>query len=83
MYNVNLLTVFNQIRNGENPQQILFSIMEGGIKDNPMTANLYELAKQNKTKEIEAVARNIVAERGLDFDTEFNSFKQKFGLLNK
>ena len=80
MYNVNRIKVINQIKNGQNPQQILMEIMEGEIQNNPMTANLYELAKQNKSKEIEKVARNIVAERGLDFDTEFNSFKQKFGL---
>jgi hypothetical protein len=33
------------------------------------------LAKQNRTADIEQIARNICAERGVDFDKEFASFK--------
>ena len=47
---------------------------------NPLFANLLNLAKSNKTAEIETVARNIFKEKGLDFDKEFNAFKQNFGL---
>ena len=43
--------------------------------------NLLELAKENRTSEIEQVARNLYAERGLDFDSEFNNFKQKLGIF--
>jgi hypothetical protein len=34
-----------------------------------------DLAKNNRTAEIEKIARNLCAERGIDFDKEFNSFK--------
>ena len=32
------------------------------------------------TSDIERIARNIAKEKGLDFDAEFNAFKEKFGL---
>jgi hypothetical protein len=34
-----------------------------------------DLAKNNRTAEIERVARNLCAERGIDFDKEFSTFK--------
>ena len=44
-----------------------------------MGKNLLALAKQNKTKEIEQIARNICQQHGIDFDKEFASFKQSIG----
>jgi hypothetical protein len=38
------------------------------------------MARNNDEKGIEQVARNLCAQRGLDFDTEFAKFKQQFGL---
>jgi hypothetical protein len=38
--------------------------------------NLFNLAKQNRTADIEHFARNLCAERGVDFDKEFTSFKE-------
>lgn len=68
------------IKKGQNPQQIVMNILEGGLKGTPMGANLLDLAKNNKTSEIEQIARNVAAQKGLDFDKEFTAFKQKFGL---
>jgi hypothetical protein len=70
------------IKGGGNPQQIVMNMMEEKIKtsSNPLLANLYELAKNNQTGEIEKVARNMFKEQGKDFDKEFNSFKKFFGL---
>ena len=47
--------------------------------NNPLFANLLSLAKANNTSEIETIARNMFKEKGMDFDKEFNSFKQNFG----
>ena len=77
---VNPIELIQMIKEGKNPQQLLMSILEGQASANPMGANLLKLAKENKTSEIEKIARNIAKEKGLDFDTEFNAFKQKFGL---
>jgi hypothetical protein len=38
------------------------------------------MAKKNDVQGIETVARNMMKERGLDYDKEFNDFKRKLGL---
>jgi hypothetical protein len=81
MMNVDPAKLIELIRNGKNPQQLMMHVLEDrAYTNNPVMMNLLELAKENRTSEIEQVARNLYAERGLDFDSEFNSFKQKFGL---
>lgn len=81
MMNVDPAKLIELIRNGKNPQQLMMHVLEDrAYANNPVMMNLLELAKENRTSEIEQVARNLYAERGLDFDSEFNSFKQKFGL---
>ena len=73
---MNPMDIITMIRSGQNPKQIMLSILEEGVAaNNPMAANLLDLAKNNRTAEIEKIARNLCAERGIDFDKEFNSFK--------
>ena len=73
---MNPMDIIMKIKNGQNPQQVMLSILEEGVAaNNPIAANLLDLAKNNRTAEIERVARNLCAERGIDFDKEFNSFK--------
>jgi hypothetical protein len=45
-----------------------------------MGANLLSLAKQNRSADIEQIARNICSQNGKDFDKEFNAFKQMLGI---
>lgn len=77
---VNPIDILSKIRQGQNPQQIMLQILEQSASSTPLGKNLIELAKQNKTSEIERIARNLAKERGIDYDTEFNAFKQKLGL---
>lgn len=42
-------------------------------------ANLSRLARENKTDEIEQFARNICAQRGLNYDAELAKFKALLG----
>jgi hypothetical protein len=73
---VNPMDLISMIKQGKNPQQLVLSVFEANLsKVNPIAANLVDLAKQNRTAEIEKIARNICAERGIDFDKEFNNFK--------
>jgi len=73
---MNPMDIITMIRSGQNPQQIMINILEEGVAaNNPVAANLLDLAKSNRTAEIEKVARNLCAERGIDFDKEFNNFK--------
>ena len=81
MYNVNPMAIIQMIKGGQNPQQLLMSIMEQGpAAQNPMFSNILSLAKNGKGNEIETIARNMAKEKGMDFDKEFNAFKQMFGL---
>ena len=50
------------------------------MSDTPIGQNLLSLAKNNDSSGIEQFARNIVAQSGKDFDTEFANFKQTLGI---
>lgn len=49
-------------------------------QNSPMGQNLLSLAQANNTADIEKIARNICAQKGVDFDKEFTAFKQSLGL---
>lgn len=72
---VDYMKLLQAIRNGANPQQLVMGVLEGQMASTPMGKNLLQLVKENRTSEIEQIARNICAEKGIDFDKEFASFK--------
>jgi hypothetical protein len=76
----NMMQIISLMKNGGNPQQMVLSMLEQQIENNPFAANLLQLAKGNKSGEIEQIARNLAKEKGIDFDTEFNNFKKTLGL---
>jgi len=43
--------------------------------NNPILNNVISMAQNGNIKGVETFARNICKQRGLDFDTEFNKFK--------
>ena len=72
---VDYMKLLQAIRNGANPQQLVMEVLEGQMASTPMGKNLLQLVKENKTSEIEKIARNICEQNGIDFDKEFSSFK--------
>ena len=79
--NMNPIQLIQMIQQGKNPEQLMLSILEQqASNNNPLLSNLILLAKEGKGKDIEQIARNIVNEKGLDFDVEFNKFKQQLGI---
>lgn len=76
----NMMQIIFLMKNGGNPQQMVLSMLEQQTENNPFAANLLQLAKGNKSGEIEQIARNLAKEKGIDFDTEFNNFKKTLGL---
>jgi hypothetical protein len=80
MYQVNPAQLIQMIKGGKNPQQLMLNILQQNAQGNPMLQNLMMLAKNNRTADIEQIARNLAKEQGIDFDKEFNAFKQQFGL---
>lgn len=43
--------------------------------NNPILNNVINMAQKGDTSGVETFARNICKQKGLDFDTEFNKFK--------
>ena len=77
---VNPIELIKMIKNGQNPQQLMMSVLDKQAQGNPIYSNLKQMAKEGRTKDIERFARNMAESQGLDFDTEFNAFRRKFGL---
>lgn len=73
---INPIDLISMIKQGKNPQELVLYFLESNLsQNNPIAANLLSLAKQNRTAEIEKVARNLCEQKGVDFDKEFNDFK--------
>lgn len=75
---INGLQLIQMIKGGNNPQQLVMSVLQQRAQENPMYANLLKLAQDNDQQGLEQIARNLAKERGMDFDKEFANFKQIF-----
>ena len=80
MYNVDPMLIIQAIKNGQNPQQLMLNIMKNNLSQTPLGANLYRLAQEGKTSEIERIARNLAQQRGIDYDKAFPAFVNQLGL---
>lgn len=75
---MNPMQIIQMIKSGSNPQQLIMSFLQQ--QNNPMANNLLQMAQNGNIGGIEQIARNICTQKGLDFDKEFNSFKQQLGI---
>lgn len=75
-----MINVLEMIKSGQNPQQLVIQILEQRMGGTPLGNNLINLARQGNGQEIERIARNLAAQRGIDFDTEFEKFRRQMGL---
>ena len=80
MANNSLMQFMQMVRSGGNPQSMMMNMLQQQAGNSPMGQNLLKLAQNNDGKGIEQIARNLCAQRGLDFDKEFAAFKQQLGL---
>lgn len=82
MYNVNPGQLIQMIKSGQNPQQLMLSVLENRIQNSPspIGANLLNLARSGDTNALMAFARNYFQQQGVDFDKEFAAFRQYWGL---
>lgn len=74
------MDLINLIKGGANPQQLVMKVLEDCMAGTPIGDNIITLAKENRTDEIEKFARNICAQKGIDFDKEFGAFRKNLGL---
>ena len=70
----------DQVKKGYRPEQVTMNLVESKMKGTPMGDNLIKLAREGNGVELERIARNLAAQRGIDFDKEFTAFRKKFGL---
>lgn len=80
MLEVNPMQLIAAIKSGQNPQQLMLSILEGQMSNTPIGQNLLQLAKKGDAKGIEQIARNLSKQQGIDYDTEFAAFRKMLGI---
>jgi len=78
--NESMKMIINMMRSGKNPQQMVMAMLNQRAQGNPFAQNLLILANNHDEKGLTQVAKNILKEKGLDFDKEFNSFKSNLGI---
>lgn len=77
---MNINQFMQLVQSQGNPQQMVMMMLENQGAKNPIFSNLLQMAKKNDTQAIEQFARNVMKEKGLDFDEEFNNFKKTYHL---
>ena len=75
--NVNPIQLIQMIKGGQNPQQLVMNILQQKSQNNPILNNAMNLAQNGDASALQALARNLAAQRGLDFDKEFANFKSQ------
>ena len=75
-----IMQFMQMMRSGNNPQEMIMNMLQQQAGNTPVGQNLLKMAQNKDGKGIEQFARNLCAQRGLDFDKEFTAFKQKLGL---
>ena len=83
MYPVDPKMLIQMIRQGNNPQQLMLSILQGQAYNNPLGKNLLNLVQQGDTAGIEKVVRNLYSQQGgQNFEKDFEAFKRALGYNN-
>ena len=75
----NPIQILQFIKASGNPQKFMLNMLQQQ-SNNPIMANLIQMAQANDEKGIENFARNLMKEQGLDFDKEFNTFRKNLGI---
>lgn len=76
--NVNPIQLIQMIKGGKNPQQLVLNILQQQGQNNPIINNAINMAQNGNTSGLEMLARNLAAQRGLDFDKELANLKNQF-----
>lgn len=72
--------IIQMIKQGKNPEQVMMYYLQSSLSNSPFGQNIIQMAKNNDKAGIEKVVRNLCEQRGINFDAEFNAFKQNLGL---
>jgi len=66
----------NYMTKGMTPKGIVKSM----ARNNPMLNNLIQMADKGDNKGLETFARNVLKERGMDYDKEMEKMKKTLGI---
>lgn len=75
---INPMQLIQLIKGGQNPQQLVMNFLQQQGNNNPILQNAINLAQNGNVSELESLARNLAAERGLNFDQAFLEFQNQF-----
>ena len=77
--NISPIQLIQMIKGGKNPQQLLMNILQQqGQQNNPIINNAINMAQNGNMSGLQMLARNLAAQRGLDFDKELANLKNQF-----
>ena len=80
MYPVDPKMLIQMIKQGQNPQQLMISILQGQAYNNPLGKNLLNLAQCGRTDDLQKVVRNVYYQQGgKNFYQDFEAFKRAIG----
>lgn len=74
--NFNPMQLIQLIKNGNNPQQLMMSILQGS--NNPILNNAMNLAQNGQMSALQMLGRNLAQQKGIDFDKQFADFQKYF-----
>ena len=75
--NVNPMQLIQLIKSGKNPQQLVMGILQQQSQNNPILNNAMNLASNGNISGLEMLARNLAAQRGIDFEKEMANLKNQ------
>lgn len=75
--NVNPMQLIQMIKSGKNPQQLVLSILQQQGQNNPIINNAINMAQNGNSSGLQMLARNLAAQRGLDFDKEIANLRNQ------
>ena len=76
--NVNPFQLIQMIKGGQNPQQLIMNILQQQGNNNPILQNAANMAQNGNISGLEMLARNLAAQRGINYDQAFAEFKNYF-----
>lgn len=76
-----IMSIFQMIRDGGNPQNMLKQLMGNSqIANNPMATNAMEMFQSGNIDGLKSLAENLAKEKGTTVDDVRNGIMQQFGM---
>lgn len=72
----NPINIIKMMMGKMSPKDMAMKMIENN--SNPVFTNLIDMANKGDTKGVEEFARNIMKEKGMDYDKQFSEFMNNF-----